>query len=159
VLLVLLSVAFFTLFERKIMGLVHIRLGPNKVAYLGLLQPLLDAFKLLSKSLTITSYSNKFIYFISPYISLGLSLVLWSSIPSFYTFTTGSFSFLVFVLVCSVIVFFVLIRGWSSNSKYSFIGCMRSIAQSISYEAVFSTLLILVLIFYMTYRISSSYTM
>lgn len=75
-LLILLAVAFFTLFERKVMGLVHLRLGPNKVFFLGLVQPLLDAFKLLTKSYTVPKNSNTYFYYMSPFISLSISLVL-----------------------------------------------------------------------------------
>lgn len=155
ILLLLLSVAFFTLWERKVMGLVHLRLGPNKVLFLGLLQPLLDAFKLLSKSYTMTYFSNKFIYFISPYLSLLLSIILWVTVPLFYSFLRCNYSFLLFICLTSSIVFTTLLRGWSSNSKYSFIGCMRSIAQSISYEAVFTTLAVLVIVITHSYRVIS----
>lgn len=141
-LLVLLSVAFFTLFERKVIGLFHNRVGPNKVSLVGLVQPLLDAFKLLSKQNIVPLRSNKFVYNISPQFSLFLSLFVWATLPLSYFFLRINYSFLVFFCIGSIIVFSVLLSGWSSNSKYSLIGSLRSIAQSISYEAVISTLMV-----------------
>jgi len=134
---------------------VHVRLGPNKVSFMGLLQPILDAVKLLSKSFFIRSYSNKFVYLGSPLGSLFLSLLLWMILPSFYKLSSYIFSIVCFMMICSFIVYMVLLSGWASNSKYSFIGCIRSIAQSISYEAVFSTLAIMVIYYYYTYSVSS----
>lgn len=156
ILLVLLSVAFFTLFERKVIGLVHFRLGPNKVSYLGLLQPLLDAFKLLSKFYSLPLSSNSVPLYLSPVISLVLSLVLWVTVPTLYRGISADFSLLLFLCLTSLLVFPLLVRGWASNSKYSFIGCLRAIAQSISYEAVFSTLLVLLTLFFTTYRAKSA---
>lgn len=141
-LLVLLSVAFFTLFERKVIGLFHLRVGPDKVGVLGLIQPLLDAFKLLSKQ-TMTPYKrNKFFYRLAPQSALFLGLFVWIIMPSFYQSLRLVYSFFLFFCVSSFIVFSVLLAGWSSNSKYRLIGRLRSIAQSISYEVVFRTLVI-----------------
>lgn len=158
-LLLLLSVAFFTLFERKVIGLFHNRLGPNKVSFLGLLQPLLDAFKLLSKQSIIPLRSNKFTYHLAPHRALVLSLFLWSTIPTLYLIININYSLVMFFCVGSIIVFSVLLAGWSSNSKYSLIGSLRSVAQSISYESVFSTLIVLVLILLMSYSIRSAFTL
>lgn len=155
ILLVLLSVAFFTLFERKVIGLFHIRVGPNKVSFLGLIQPLLDALKLLTKQSITPQHSNKLIYNLSPLIALIISIMLWVLLFSFYSFSSGCFSFLFFFCLSSFIVFSVLMSGWSSNSKYSLIGRLRSVAQSISYESVFRTLLVLFRFFICSYRIKS----
>ena len=157
VLLVLLSVAFFTLFERKVMGLFHIRLGPNKVSFIGLVQPLLDAFKLLTKQSLTPLHSNKLIYNLSPMVALLLSLFLWGFISFGFSVSSGAFSFLMFFCVGSFIVFSVLVSGWSSNSKYSLIGCLRSVAQSISYESVFRTILVLFVFLVSSFRIKSFY--
>lgn len=157
-LLVLLSVAFFTLFERKVIGLFHIRLGPNKVSFIGLLQPLLDAFKLLSKQVVTPLHSNKVVYNFSPMLALFLSLYVWGFMFFSFSFTSGCFSFLMFFCVGSFIVFSVLISGWSSNSKYSLIGSLRSVAQSISYESVFSTLLVLVVFLLCSFRLKSCFS-
>jgi len=153
-LLVLLSVAFFTLFERKIIGLVHFRLGPNKVIFMGLAQPLLDAFKLLTKRYSFPNTSNLYPYIASPMLSLFLSLTLWVVVPYICYENSLSYSFLVFLLITSMIVFPLLLAGWASNSKYSFIGCLRSIAQSISYESVFSTLAVRLIVLLGRYSLS-----
>ena len=152
-LLVLLAVAFFTLLERKVMGLAHLRLGPNKIGVLGLLQPLLDAFKLLSKSYSLPAASNLVALCLSPFISLSLSLLLWVTVPLIYSAIRVDFSLLIFMCLRSILVFPLLVRGWASNSKYPFIGCLRGIAQSISYEVVFSTLIVLLAILLSTYRV------
>nr|QSX43078.1 NADH dehydrogenase subunit 1 [Brachionus manjavacas] len=158
-LLLLLSVAFFTLFERKVMGLFHNRLGPNKVSFIGLLQPLLDAFKLLSKQSLTPLRANKFTYHLSPHLALVLSLFIWLTMPTLYMMINMNYSLVMFFCVGSIMVFSVLLAGWSSNSKYSLIGSLRSVAQSISYESVFSTLIVLVLILLMSYSIRSSFTL
>jgi len=156
-LLLLLSVAFFTLFERKVMGLFHNRLGPNKVSFIGLLQPLLDAFKLLSKQSITPIRANKFTYHLSPHIALVLSLFLWMTIPTLYIMVNINYSLVIFFCVGSIIVFSVLLAGWSSNSKYSLIGRLRSVAQSISYESVFRTLIVLILILLLSYSIRRAF--
>jgi len=158
-LLVLLAVAFFTLFERKVIGLFHLRLGPNKVGGLGLLQPLLDAFKLLSKQNIVNYHSNRFSFHLSPHISLGISIILWLVAPFSYSYNYTSISFVLFLCVRSSLVFGSLYRGWSSNSKYSLLGSLRSVAQSISYEAVITTLSVAIIIYLYSYdflRISLS---
>jgi len=154
-LLVLLRVAFFTLFERKVIGLFHIRLGPTKTAFLGLVQPLLDAFKLLTKQSITPFRSNKLAYNLSPMIALFLSLFVWITLPLFYNSIRLNYSFVLFFCLGSLIVFPVLLSGWSSNSKYSLIGRLRSVAQSISYESVFSTLMVIVAVVVSSYSIHS----
>ena len=153
--LIFLCVAFYTLFERKIIGSFHLRLGPNKTLLFGLFQPLLDAFKLLTKQLMVPNSSNKTVYTLSPILGLVLSLFLWTTIPLVYHFIRTVYSFLLFFCLGSVIVFCVLLAGWSSNSKYSLIGSLRSVAQSISYESVFSTLIVLILNLVISFSIIS----
>ena len=155
VLLILLSVAFFTLFERKVIGLVHLRLGPNKVSFLGLLQPLLDAFKLLTKQQLVSLRRNKTVYYATPLFSLVVSIMFWTLLPTFFFVNSNSFRILIYLLLGSLIVLLTLFAGWSSNSKYTFIGSLRSIAQSVSYEAVFSTLVILLCVISHSYSIIS----
>lgn len=154
-LLVFLSVAFFTLFERKVIGLFHIRVGPNKVSFIGLLQPLLDAFKLLSKQIITPLQSNKLVYHFSPHLALTLSLFMWLTIPTSYYFLSINYRLVMFFCIGSVMVFAVLLSGWASNSKYRLIGRLRSVAQSISYESVFRTLIVLFLLLGMSYSIRS----
>ena len=156
-LLILLSVAFFTLFERKVMGLFHNRFGPNKVSFLGLVQPLLDAFKLLRKQNIVPLRANKFTYHVSPQLALVLALFVWMTIPSLYLILTINYSLVMFFCVGSIIVFAVLLAGWSSNSKYSLIGSLRSVAQSISYESVFRTLIVLFLALILSFSIRRSF--
>lgn len=154
-LLVLLSVAFFTLFERKVIGLFHNRLGPNKVSFIGIVQPLLDAFKLLTKQNMVPLQANKFTYGVSPHLALLLSLFVWMTMPRFYFMLSINYSLVMFFCVGSIMVFSVLLSGWSSNSKYSLIGRLRSVAQSISYESVFRTLLVLVMLLAFSYSVRS----
>lgn len=157
--LLLLSVAFFTLFERKVIGLFHNRLGPNKVSLIGLLQPLLDAFKLLSKQSITPLRSNKFIYNLSPQLALTLSWFMWLTMPSLYLLLSVNYSLVLFFCVGSIIVFCVLLAGWASNSKYSLIGSLRSVAQSISYESVFRTLVVFISLLIYSFSVRSSFSM
>nr|QKV49095.1 NADH dehydrogenase subunit 1 [Proales similis] len=155
-LLILLSVAFFTLFERKCMGLFQCRLGPNKVSLSGLLQPLLDAFKLLTKQNMVPLQANKFVYHVAPHMALILALFVWMTMPGSYLMLSMNYSLLIFFCVSSIMVFAVLLSGWASNSKYSLIGSLRSVAQSISYESVFSTLTVMMVFLLVSYSIRSS---
>lgn len=152
-LLVLLSVAFFTLFERKLIGLIHSRLGPNKVGLAGLIQPILDAVKLLTKVKFTPVEANYLSYNLIPSISLIIALVIWVSLPRYLG--DSAYSLLIFLAIGSSLVIPALIAGWSSNSKYSLIGSLRSVAQTISYEAVLTTLLILVTILGASYSLST----
>lgn len=151
--LILLSVAFFTLFERKVIALFHNRLGPNKVSFIGLVQPLLDAFKLLTKQFLVPLQANTFTYVASPQIALLISIFIWITMPRIYFILSINYSFVIFFCLGSVIVLSNLISGWASNSKYSLIGSLRSVAQSISYEAVFSTLIVLFIFYIISFSI------
>ena len=157
-LLLILSVAFYTLFERKVIGLFHLRVGPNKVSFIGLVQPLLDAFKLLRKQNLTPIRANGFVYGLSPIISLFLALFVWITLPNYYVLLSINYSLVLFFCLGSIIVFAVLIAGWSSNSKYRLIGSLRSIAQSISYESVFRTLIVMLIILIRSYSIRSLFT-
>nr|APU89574.1 NADH dehydrogenase subunit 1 [Armadillidium album] len=131
---VLLSVAFVTLMERKILSYMQKRKGPNKMGFKGILQPFNDAIKLLSKEFFNLSMSNLSIYTFSPIAMLMISLLMWLTFPSL----TGSVSMmmpLIFILCClSSGVYPILGSGWSSNSKYAMLGSLRAVAQTISYE-------------------------
>jgi NADH-quinone oxidoreductase subunit H len=132
----LLSVAYFTIAERKIMGIIQRRKGPNVIGFLGLLQPLADGLKLFSKETILPSDSNTFLFLAAPLITFVLSLMGWCVIP--YTknivLTELNVGILYLLAISSLGVYGILLAGWSSNSKYPFLGALRSAAQMISYE-------------------------
>nr|WDY84627.1 NADH dehydrogenase subunit 1 [Macrodiprion sp. 2 GYN-2022c] len=134
ILMVLVSVASLTLMERKVLSFIQIRKGPNKLSIIGLLQPYSDAIKLFSKEFSIPLMSNFFPYFLSPLMMLMFVLISWMTIPYVTNLYSFNYSMLFFICTLGIMVYPVMVSGWSSNSKYSFLGMLRTVAQTISYE-------------------------
>nr|YP_010610503.1 NADH dehydrogenase subunit 1 [Agrilus discalis]WAP90843.1 NADH dehydrogenase subunit 1 [Agrilus discalis] len=147
VICILLGVGFLTLLERKVLGYIQIRKGPNKVGILGLPQPLGDGLKLFSKEQVFPLMSNFFIYYLSPILNLFLALLIWLCMPFLLGFLNFNFGVLFFLCCSSLSVYTIMLSGWSSNSIYSLLGGLRSVAQTISYEISLSLVLMSFLIF------------
>lgn len=132
----LIAVAFFTVAERKIMGIIQRRRGPNVVGYAGLLQALADGLKLFVKETILPSNSNLIIFLFAPILCFLLSLMGWAVIPFSNQVVISDINFGVLYLfaISSLNVYSILLAGWSSNSKYAYLGALRSTAQMISYE-------------------------
>lgn len=149
IIIVLINVAYFTLAERKILAAVQRRRGPNVVGFVGLLQPLADGLKLLLKEAVYPSSANVILFLIAPILTFMISLMCWAVIPFggygmvFFDYHLG---ILYLFVLSSLEVYGVLFAGWSSNSKYAFLGCMRSSAQMISYEVSMGIILLNVVV-------------
>lgn len=149
VIVVLIGVAYITLGERKVMGGMQRRKGPNIIGIYGILQPIIDGGKLLIKEILIPQQSNKINYIIGPTLTLILSIIIWIPIPIGGIqgiYEENNYSIIYVLAVSSISAFILLYTGWSSNSKYTFIGAIRSIAQLISYEVSFGLIIINIMI-------------
>nr|YP_009531192.1 NADH dehydrogenase subunit 1 [Ornebius fuscicerci]AXY63949.1 NADH dehydrogenase subunit 1 [Ornebius fuscicerci] len=142
VIMVLISMAFLTLLERKVLGYIQIRKGPNKVGYVGILQPFADAVKLFLKEQTYPYLCNYLIYWFCPIVGLVLSLIVWLVFPFFTCFISFEFGLLFFLCCLSMGVYSIMLAGWSSNSNYALLGSLRAVAQTISYEVSLSLVLL-----------------
>jgi NADH-quinone oxidoreductase subunit H len=141
------AVAYTTFAERKIIGYMQIRLGPNRVGPKGWLQPIADALKLLFKEVVVPTQSDRYLFFIAPILSLGPSLAAWAVIPfnDGWVLADVDAGLLYVLALTSVGVYGVIIAGWASNSKYALLGAMRSAAQIVAYEIAMGFALVCVL--------------
>lgn len=136
VLPLMISIAYLTLAERKVIGFMQVRIGPNRVGYFGLLQPLADGIKLLFKEIILPTAANKGLFFLGPILAIAPAFAAWAVIPFDATLVLADIDAgLLYVLaMTSIAVYGVIIAGWASNSKYAFLGSLRSAAQIVSYE-------------------------
>ncbi len=145
---VLMAIAYFTVAERKTMGSMQRRFGPNIVGYYGLLQAFADALKLLLKEYVSPTQSNIILFFLGPIITLIFSLLNYAIIPysAGLAINDMDLGILYFLAISSLATYGILLAGWSANSKYAFLGSLRSTAQLISYELVLSSSILLILL-------------
>jgi NADH-quinone oxidoreductase subunit H len=144
----MLGVAYLTYAERKIIGYMQVRIGPNRVGPRGWLQPIADALKLLMKEIVIPTNANRFLFVVAPMLSIAPALAAWAVLPFTDTLVLANIdaSLLYILALTSMGVYGVIIAGWASNSKYAFLGAMRSAAQIVSYEIAMGFALVGVLI-------------
>ncbi|MDX1563253.1 MAG: NADH-quinone oxidoreductase subunit H, partial [Gammaproteobacteria bacterium] len=132
----ILSVAYFTYWERKIIGWIQNRIGPNRVGWKGVLQPFADLIKMMFKEIVVPANANRTLFLIAPLLSLITAFAAWAAVPIDPNFVIADINAgLLYVLaMTSLGVYGVILAGWASNSKYAFLGAMRSAAQIVAYE-------------------------
>lgn len=145
---IIISVAFFTLAERRVMGAIQRRKGPNITGFWGVLQPFADALKLIVKEIVLPKRANKVLFLLAPFLTLYFSFIGWAVIP----FSTKSFvvnlniGILYLLIISSFGIYGILLSGWASNSKYAFLAAIRSVAQAISYEVSIALIILPVIL-------------
>ena len=144
----IIAVAMFVYWERKVIGWMHVRLGPNKIGPFGLLQAFADVVKLLIKEVILPTNANKFLYYLAPLLALIPALAAWAVIPfsSKMVLSNANAGVLYLLAMTSLGVYGIILAGWASNSRYALLGAMRSAAQVISYELAMGLCLVCVLV-------------
>nr|ALF06693.1 NADH dehydrogenase subunit 1 [Fukomys damarensis] len=152
---ILLGMAFLTLVERKMLGYMQLRKGPNVVGFYGILQPIADAFKLFTKEPLRPSTSSTTLFIIAPLMALTLAFSMWVPLPMPYPLVNMNLGLLFILAISSLAVYSILWSGWASNSKYALFGALRAVAQTISYEVCLAIILLSVLMLNGSFTLST----
>lgn len=144
---VLINVAFITLIERKVLRYSQRRVGPNKPSFIGLLQPIADAVKLFTKNLITPEGAHKLVFTVTPFMALFLVLWVWLLIPKGFERSHYYYSRIFLLIILSLNVYPLLLRGWASTNKYSIVGALRRVAQTISYEVSLALIFLVILLY------------